>query len=127
VANTQPVNTPTTQPTTPATQPTAQSTQQPTQTTPEVKQETEIKQAETAGSTVPEIQQQGELKPLSQEYYNQTSDDAQSKIISNLNNYRQTNPEYFRDYESFKKNFSYDARNDEQKQTLDSWYGGYQK
>jgi len=67
------------------------------------------------------------LKPLSQEYYNQTSDDAQSKIISNLNNYRQTNPEYFRDYESFKKNFSYDARNDEQKQTLDSWYGGYQK
>jgi hypothetical protein len=31
------------------------------------------------------------------------------------------------DYESFKKNFSYDARNDEQKQTLDSWYGGYQK
>ena len=99
----------------------------PSETTPEVKQETEVKQQETAGSTVPEIQQQGELKPLSQDYYNQTWDDAQSKIISNLNNYRQTNPEYFRDYESFKKNFSYDARNDEQKQTLDSWYWGYQK
>lgn len=98
-----------------------------TQTTPEVKQETETKQAETAGSTVPEIKQEWELKPLSQDYYNQTSDEAQSKIINNLNNYRQTNPEYFRDYESFKKNFSYDARNDEQKQTLDSWYGGYQK
>ena len=100
---------------------------QPIETPTPVKQETEIKQAETVGSTVPEIQQQGELKPLSQDYYNQTWDDAQSKIISNLNNYRQTNPEYFRDYESFKKNFSYDARNDEQKQTLDSWYGGYQK
>ena len=98
-----------------------------TQTVPEVKQETETKQAETVGSAVPEIQQQGALKPLSQDYYNQTSDEAQSKIINNLNNYRQTNPEYFRDYESFKKNFSYDARNDEQKQTLDSWYGGYQK
>ena len=108
------------------TQPTQQP-QQPTQTTPEVKQETETKQAETVGDTVPEIQQQGALKPLSQDYYNQTSDEAQSKIINNLNNYRQTNPEYFRDYESFKKNFSYDARNDEQKQTLDSWYGGYQK
>ena len=89
--------------------------------------ETPTRQQETAGSTVSNIQQQGALKPLSQDYYNQTSDDAQSKIISNLNNYRQTNPEYFRDYESFKKNFSYDARNDEQKQTLDSWYGGYQK
>ena len=99
----------------------------PTQTTPEVKQETETKQAETQGSTVPEIKQEWALKPLSQDYYNQTWDDAQNKIISNLNNYRQTNPEYFRDYESFKKNFSYDARNDEQKQTLDSWYGGYQK
>jgi len=99
----------------------------PEQTTPEVKQETIKTEQETVGSTVPEIKQEWELKPLSQEYYNQTSDDAQSKIISNLNNYRQTNPEYFRDYESFKKNFSYDARNDEQKQTLDSWYGGYQK
>ena len=112
--------------TTPKT-PTQQPTEQPTPTTPEVKQETETKQEETPVTTVPEIKQEWELKPLLQDYYNQTSDEAQSKIISNLNNYRQTNPEYFRDYESFKKNFSYDARNDEQKQTLDSWYGGYQK
>jgi hypothetical protein len=97
------------------------------QTTTSMDTQAPVKQQEMAGNTAPEIQQQGELKPLSQEYYNQTSDEAQSKIISNLNNYRQTNPEYFRDYESFKKNFSYDARNDEQKQTLDSWYGGYQK
>ena len=85
------------------------------------------KQQQIVGSTTSEIQQQGALKPLSQEYYNQTSDDAQSKIISNLNSYKQTNPEYFTDYESFKKNFSYDARDDVQKQTLDNWYNGYTK
>jgi hypothetical protein len=62
------------------------------------------------------------LKPLSQDYYNQTSDDAQSKIVSNLNRYKQSNPEYFTDYESFKKNFSYDARDEVQKNTLDNWY-----
>ena len=123
VANTKPVNTPTTQPTTPVEQP----TEQPTQTTPEVKQETEIKQQETAGSTVPEIQQQGELKPLSQDYYNQTSQEAQDKIVKNLNDYKQSNPEYFTDYESFKRNFSYDARDDIQKNTLDEWYKWYQQ
>ena len=75
----------------------------------------------------PEIKQEWALKPLSQDYYDQTSQEAQDKIIANLNNYKQTNPEYFRDYESFKKNFSYDSRSDEQKNTLDTWYGGYQQ
>ena len=112
-----------TQPTTPSNTPTPT----PTQTTPEVKQETEIKQQETVGSTVPEIKQEWALKPLSQEYYNQTSQEAQDKIVSNLNWYRQTNPEFFSDYESFKKNFSYDSRNEEQKRTLDTRYWGYQK
>jgi hypothetical protein len=64
---------------------------------------------------------------LSQDYYNQSGADNLSTIVSNLNNYRQTNPEYFTDYDSFKKNFSYDARNDAQKQTLDTWYNGYQR
>lgn len=73
------------------------------------------------------VQQQWALKPLSQDYYNQSGADNLSTIVSNLNNYRQTNPEYFTDYNSFKKNFSYDARNDAQKQTLDTWYNGYQK
>lgn len=73
------------------------------------------------------IQQQWALKPLSQDYYNQSGADNLSTIVSNLNNYRQTNPEYFTDYDSFKKNFSYDARNDAQKQTLDTWYNGYQR
>jgi hypothetical protein len=36
-------------------------------------------------NTVPEIKQQGQLKPLSQDYYNQTSDEAQNKIRANLN------------------------------------------
>jgi len=98
-----------------------------TQTTPEVKQETPVKQQETVGSTVPEIKQEWVLKPLSQDYYNQTWDDAQNKIRYNLNQYRQSNPWLFSTYEDFKKNFSYDARNDEQKQTLDAWYGEYQK
>ena len=74
-----------------------------------------------------EIKQQGALKPLSQEYYNQTSQDAQDKIVKNLNDYKQSNPEYFRDYESFKRNFSYDARDEIQKNTLDQWYKWYQE
>ena len=73
-----------------------------------------------------EIKQEGALKPLSQEYYNQTSQEAQDKIVKNLNDYKQSNPEYFRDYESFKKNFSYDARDAVQKNTLDQWYKWYQ-
>ena len=113
VANTQPTQTP--QPTTP------------TPTTPEVKQETVVKQQETVGSTVPEIKQEGALKPLSQEYYNQDSQASQDKIVANLNNYKQTNPEYFADYDTFKRNFSYDSRNDVQKQTLDTWYKWYEQ
>jgi hypothetical protein len=76
--------------------------------------------------TETEVKQEGALKPLSQDYYNQTSQEAQDQIVKNLNNYKQTNPEFFSDYESFKKNFSYDARSEEQKNTLDKWYGGYQ-
>ena len=65
------------QPTAPSNTPANTQTTTPQQTTPETKQETEIKQAETVGSTVPEIKQEWELKPLSQDYYNQTSQEAQ--------------------------------------------------
>ena len=92
-----------------------------------VKTETPTKQQETVVKTDTWIKQQGQLKPLSQDYYNQTSDEAQNKIRANLNWYRQTNPELFSDYETFKKNFSYDARDEVQKQTLDNWYTWYQK
>ena len=92
-----------------------------------VKTETPTKQQETVVNTVPGIKQQGQLKPLSQDYYNQTSDEAQNKIRANLNWYRQTNPELFSTYEDFKKNFSYDSRDEVQKQTLDNWYKGYEK
>lgn len=84
-------------------------------------------QTKTQGNTVSEIKQEWALKPQTQEYYNQTSDEALNKIRDNLNNYRQTNPEYFTNYEDFKKNFSYDARNDEQKNVLDTWYTWYSK
>ena len=112
VANTTPVNTP---------------TPSPTQATPEVKQETEVKQQETPITTVPEIKQEWVLKPLSQDYYNQTWDMAQKQIRDNLNLYRETNPWLFSSYEDFKKNFSYNARNEEQRNTLDAWYWEYEK
>lgn len=102
-----------------------QSSPSSTQTTPTVNQNTTQNQQQTVGSTVNNIQQQGALKPLSQEYYNQTNDNALNTIRNNLNNYRQTNPEYFTDYDSFKRNFSYDSRNDEQKNLLDEWYKWY--
>ncbi len=101
--------------------------EQPKQETPVVVEERKPTptRVETPVTTVSEIKQQWELKPLSQDYYNQTSEASQNKIISNLNSYKATNPEYFSDYDTFKRNFSYDARNDEQKNTLDVWYKWY--
>ena len=120
----QPVETPTTRQTTPVV-----NNEQPKQATYDVARNDTTRvdtiKPETPVSTVWEIKQQWALKPLSQDYYNQTSDESQTKIISNLNWYKASNPEYFTDYETFKKNFSYDARNDEQKNTLDVWYKGY--
>lgn len=84
------------------------------------------KWGETVVTSNNEIKQEGALKPLSQDYYNQTSQDAQDQIVKNLDDYKKSNPEYFTDYESFKRNFSYDARDDVQKNTLDQWYKWYQ-
>ena len=108
------------------TAPTSTPTETPTTPAP-VKEETVVKQEKKVGSTVPEIKQEWALKPQSQEYYNQTSDEALKVIKDNLNNYKQTNPEYFTDYESFKKNFTYNARTQEQKDVLDNFYNNYQK
>jgi len=124
----QPVETPTTRQETPVVN------QQPETTTVDVARNDTPKvdvitpekpKKETPVTTVSEIKQEWALTPLSKEYYSQTSDEAQTKIINNLNWYRTSNPEYFTDYETFKKNFSYDARNDEQKNTLDVWYKWY--
>ena len=82
---------------------------------------------QTQGSTVSENKQSNVMKPLSDEYYQQTNDDALNKIRYNLNDYRQSNPEYFSDYETFKKNFSYDKRVAEQQNVLDEWYKWYTK
>ena len=100
--------------------------QETTTTTPTTPTTPTPKAEETVVSTDSEIKQEWRLKPLTQEYYNQTSDEAINKIKDNLNTYKQTNPEYFRSYEDFKKNFSYDARNEEQKNALDTWYRGYE-
>lgn len=82
---------------------------------------------QTQGTTVSENKQSDGMKPLSDEYYQQTNDDALNKIRYNLNDYRQSNPEYFSDYETFKKNFSYDKRVTEQQNVLDEWYKWYTK
>lgn len=101
----------------------SQTKNQTSETPSVVKEETKT---ETVAET-PEIKQEWALKPLDQDYYNQTSQDAQDKIVKNLEEYKKSNPEYFTDYESFKKNFSYEARNDAQKNTLDQWFNWYQK
>lgn len=123
--NTSSVSTPTRNETTPTT--TVTPTPATRQETPTVIGDTrkETTRTETPVTTVSEIKQEWALTPLSKEYYSQTSDDAQTKIINNLNSYKASNPEYFTDYETFKRNFSYNARNDEQKNTLDTWYKWY--
>ena len=124
----QPVETPTTRQETPVVnnQPETTTVDVARNETPKVDVITPEKpKKETPVTTVSEIKQEWALTPLSKEYYSQTSDEAQTKIINNLNWYRASNPEYFTDYETFKKNFSYDARNDEQKNTLDVWYKWY--
>ena len=124
----QPVETPTTRQETPVVnnQPETTTVDVARNETPKVDVITPEKpKKETPVTTVSEIKQEWALAPLSKEYYSQTSDEAQTKIINNLNWYRTSNPEYFTDYETFKKNFSYDARNDEQKNTLDVWYKWY--
>lgn len=102
-------------------------TETPRQETPTTPARTEdVTKTEDVVKVEDTVKQQWALKPLSQDYYNQTSQDAQDKIVKNLNDYKQSNPEYFTDYESFKRNFSYDARDDVQKNTLDQWYKWYQ-
>lgn len=101
----------------------SQTKNQTSETPTVVKDETKT---ETVVET-PEIKQEWALKPLDQDYYDQTSQEAQDKIVKNLEEYKKNNPEYFSDYESFKKNFSYDARSEAQKNTLDQWFNWYQK
>ena len=101
--------------------PTQQTTQTPTQQTPTQQQ---TQQTTYTGNGRPD--QQGALVPETYNYYANESDEAQNKIINNLNQYWQNTPQLFTNYDSFKKNFSYDARTDVQKQTLDNWWFGYE-
>lgn len=65
------------------------------------------------------------LEPWTYAYYNDDSDNRRNEIVDNLNNYWQSTPQLFNNYDSFKKNFSYNARSDQQKKTLDDWRYGY--
>lgn len=68
-----------------------------------------------------------EIEPLPISEYQDNSTERQNQIVSNLNQYRTSNPEYMKDFDTFKKTFSYDMRIPEQKQVLDTWYKGYQR
>lgn len=67
------------------------------------------------------------LAPLELSEYQDDSSARQNEIVSNLNSYRQTNPEFLTDLDTFKKTFSYWLRSDEQKELLNNRYLGYQK
>ena len=67
------------------------------------------------------------LQPKELSEYQDDSTARQNEVVSNLNAYRQTNPEYMTDIDTFKKTFSYGLRSDQQKGLLDNWYNGYTK
>jgi len=67
------------------------------------------------------------LTPLALSEYQDNSTVRQNEIVNNLNGYRQSNPEFLTNLDTFRKTFSYGLRSDDQKQLLDNWYLGYQK
>jgi len=67
------------------------------------------------------------LTPLALSEYQDNSTVRQNEIVNNLNGYRQSNPEFLTNIDTFRKTFSYGLRSDDQKQLLDNWYLGYQK
>lgn len=67
------------------------------------------------------------LTPLALSEYQDNSTVRQNEIVNNLNWFRQSNPEYLTNLDTFRKTFSYGLRSDDQKQLLDNWYLGYQK
>jgi len=71
--------------------------------------------------------QRWELTPETYNYYSNDTQAAQDRIVSNLYDYYQKTPNLFTNYQNFKNNFSYDARSDQQKKTLDDWRFGYDK
>lgn len=50
------------------------------------------------------------------------SDARMQEITNNLNAYRQNNPEYFKDRDTYNKMFNYSERSDQQKALLDSYW-----
>lgn len=66
-----------------------------------------------------------ELLPVSE--YQDNSTERQNSIVSNLNQYRQSAPQFMGNINTFKDTFAYEKRSPEQQKLLDSWYTGYQR
>lgn len=90
---------------------------------------TEQVQAPTAKvePQTPKKDEQTSLAPLELSEYQDDSTDRQNQIVSNLNQYRQSNPIYMKDLDTFKKTFSYGLRSQTQKDLLNNRYLWYQK
>jgi hypothetical protein len=54
--------------------------------------------------------------------YQLNSDARMNEIVSNLNAYRQNNPEFFKDRNTFNQMFHYSERDNEQKALLDTYW-----
>lgn len=65
--------------------------------------------------------QEGTAKYTGQADYTLDSDARMQEITNNLNAYRQNNPEYFKDRNTYNQMFHYNERNDAQKALLDSY------
>lgn len=67
------------------------------------------------------------LAPLAMSEYQDNSTSRQNEIVNNLNQYRQSAPQYMGNIDTFRKTFSYGLRSPEQQALLNNWYTGYQK
>lgn len=68
------------------------------------------------------VVQEGRAKELWHADYTLDSDARMQEITNNLNAYRQNNPEYFKDRDTYNKMFNYSERSDQQKALLDSYW-----
>ena len=66
--------------------------------------------------------QEGNARQTGQPDYQMESEARDNEIINNLNSYKVSNPEFFRDRETFNRSFNYGVRNARQQAVLDSFW-----
>ena len=66
--------------------------------------------------------QEGRARQTGQPDYQMESEARDNEIINNLNSYKVSNPEFFRDRETFNRSFNYGVRNARQQAVLDSFW-----